>query len=103
MSEYIQSIEFTVVGKGPATRIQVRLAADVPACCGVSDGAYMEFHQEGHYKRADLELREDPAGHILEGNAEFASPGAYGYRLVAKILGTQIFREGTYLVPETER
>lgn len=95
MSDSIQSIDFD--SRDPASiRILVRLSASIPACCGVADGAYMEFHREGQYERAELTLLEDRGGHILEGSVSLPAPGVYGYRLVAKILGKPVYLEGTF-------
>jgi len=95
MSESIQSIDFGQTSNSPTLSIHIRLAANIPACCGVADGAYMEFHREGHYARAELTLREDRAGNVLDGAVILPEPGVYGYRLVAKILGKMVYLEGT--------
>jgi len=75
--------------------IEIQLAPEIPACCGVSDGPQVEFHGEDFYQRIDLAFEENRAGHLLKGEVTFPKPGAYGYRITGRILGRPFFREGS--------
>jgi hypothetical protein len=79
-------------------RVEIQLAQEIPACCGVSDGAAAEFHAEDFYQHVDLELEENRAGHLLKGHVTFPKPGAYSYRVTGRILGKPFIREGTFQV-----
>ena len=95
MPDHIQGVRFLPKETPLEYGVEIQLAQDIPACCGVSDGAAAEFHTEGFYKHVDLELEENRAGHLLKGNVTFPKPGSYGYRVTGRILGKPFFREGT--------
>ena len=94
-SESIESIEFKLAEDKSAAEVLVRLASDIPACCGIADGAYIEFLQGGHWERMELELHEAKSGNILEGTVPISASGVYPYRFVARVLGKPTIREGT--------
>ena len=95
MPEHLESIRFYPKETPLVYGVEIQLSTDIPACCGVSDGAAAEFHAEGFYQHVDLDFVENRAGHLLTGTVTFPKPGSYGYRVTGRILGRPFFREGT--------
>ncbi len=95
MTEPIQNVRFIPNTTPLAYDVEIQLAAHIPSCCGVSDGAAAEFHADGFYQRLELTLEEHREGHLLKGSITFPKSGVYGYRFTGRILGQPFFREGT--------
>ncbi len=95
MPDHLQEIRFVFKETPLVYQVEIQLTSDIPACCGVSDGASVDVHAEGFNQHVDLALEENRAGHLLKGSVTFPKPGYYGYRATGRILGKPFFREGT--------
>ena len=93
----IQAVEFVPSSSDPlGVMIRIELAEHVAACCVNTDGAWVEFHKEGHTVRSEFVFCESRPGHRMEATVTLPVPGVYSYHLIAKVLGRSLIKEGTF-------
>lgn len=78
--------------------VTIELADHVASCCVNADEAFVEFYGGGHHAQSAFEFKEGRPGHRFVATVNVPSSGLYSYRIVAKILGRTLCREGTYEV-----
>jgi hypothetical protein len=93
----VRAVEFVPSSSNPlCVLIRIELAEHVAACCVNTDGAWVEFHKEEHTVRAEFVFRESRPGHLMEATVTLPAPGVYFYRLVAKVMGRPLIKEGNF-------
>ena len=96
-SDPVQEVRIQPSVDNPLTlTVTIELAGHVAACCVNADTAFVEFHGDGLHIRSFFEFMEGRPGHQFVANLTVPTPGHYTYRIMAKILGRTLTREGTY-------
>lgn len=77
-------------------RVVIQLARHVASCCINPDQAFVEFQSESGHVKSFFELQESRPGHLFVAKLRLPARGSYVYRVVAKIIGRSLQREGLY-------
>jgi len=77
--------------------VTIELAEHVAQCCINMETAFVESAGKAYTKKAGLLLRDHRPGYLMEASVKLSAPGAYSYRIAAKILDRTLMREGTYI------
>ena len=76
--------------------VSIELADHVASCCVSADEAFVEFYGGGHHLQSVFGFKEGRPGHRFVTTLTVPSRGLYSYRIIAKVLGRFVNREGTY-------
>lgn len=78
--------------------VTIDLAEHVAACCINPEAAVVAFHKASINLQTHFVLKDHRPGYQMVAQLRVPEPGVYTYRVVAKILGHSLIREGTYEV-----